>query len=371
MNIRSFSLLIVLTLLLLVSSPACAVLDYKDKEIVGADTVIDDDLLIYGNTVDVRGTVLGDVTACGGSVLISGNVTGDVMACGGQVTIRGTVGDDVRIGAGEVVIEGNVGDDVFIGAGSVVVSEGAYIGGDMFFGSGRMEAWGEVAGNIEGGAGEVTLAGPVGGNVDLDVGTINVLSTARINGTLEYTSQKQVTFPSGTVIQDVVFTEKEPHDRSALSLAFSSFIGWLVRLVHLLIIALLVLVLLPDHVEAVAGNIPKNPVLNLAVGFALVIIGFVASVVFMLTVIGIPIGLIVLFATIFALYAARLYFGLWLGRRIYSQLGKESRPWMDMVLGVLVLSILTSLPWVGGLVYLVVTFIVIGVMFSTMRGAKA
>ncbi|MCL7412297.1 MAG: polymer-forming cytoskeletal protein [ANME-2 cluster archaeon] len=371
MNIRYFSLLLVFTLLLLVSSSASAVLDYKDKEMIDADTVIDDDLLIYGNTVDIRGTVLGDVTACGGSVRISGNVTGDVMACGGKVTISGIVGDDVRIGAGEVVIEGNVGDDVFVGAGSVVVSEGAYIGGDMFFGSGRMEARGEVAGNIEGGAGDVILAGPVGGNVDLEVGTIEVLSPARINGTLEYTSQKRVTFPPGTVIQDVVFTEKEPHDRSALSQAFSLFIGWFVRLFHLLIIALLVLVLLPDHVEAVARNIPKNPLLNIAMGFALVVIGFVGSLVFMVTVIGIPIGLIVLFLTIFTLYAARLYFGLWLGRRIYSQLGKESRPWMDMVLGVLVLSILTSLPWVGGLVYLVVTFMVIGVMFSTMRGAKA
>ncbi|MCG7849482.1 MAG: hypothetical protein MIO93_09940, partial [ANME-2 cluster archaeon] len=44
-------------------------------------------------------------------------------------------------------------------------------------------------------------------------------------------------------------------------------------------------------------------------------------------------------------------------------------PWMDMVLWVLVLCILTSLPWVGGVVYLVVTFMVIGVMFNTMRGA--
>ncbi|MCG7850429.1 MAG: hypothetical protein MIO93_14830, partial [ANME-2 cluster archaeon] len=346
-----------------------AVLDYKDKEIVGADTVIDDDLLIHGDNVDIRGTVLGDVTACGGSVRISGNVTGDVMACGGKVTISGIVGDDVRIGAGEVVIEGNVGDDVFIGAGSVVVSEGAYIGGDMFFGSGRMEARGEIAGNIEGGSGDVILGGPVGGNVELRVGNIDVLSTARINGTLEYTSQKNVTFPPGTVIKEVSYTRQEPTGIPSIPKAFSLFIGWLVRFVHLLIIGLLVLVLLPDHVEAVARNIPKNPLLNLAMGFALVVIGFIGSLVFMVTVIGIPIGLILLFVTLFALYAARLYFGLWLGRRIYSQLGKESKPWTDMVLGVLVLCILTSLPWVGGVVYLVVTFMVIGVMFNTMRGA--
>lgn len=369
MDIRYVSFIVVFTLLLLVGSPASAVLDYKDKQIVGADSVIDDDLLIHGDNVDIRGTVLGDVIACGGSVRISGNVTGDVMACGGRVSINGIVGDDVRIGAGEVVIEGNVGDDIFVGAGSIKVSDGAYIGGDMFFGSGRMEARGEVAGNIEGGAGEVTLAGPVGGNVELDVGTIDVLSTARINGTLKYTSQKEVTFPPGTVIKEVSFIRQEPAGIPSIPRTISLFIGWLIRFIYLLIISLLVLVLLPDHVEAVARNIPKNPLLNLVIGFALVVIGFVGSLVFMVTVIGIPIGLVVLIVTIFALYAARLYFGLWLGRRIYAWIGKESKPWMDMVLGVLILSILTSLPWIGGLIYLVVTFMVIGVAFNTVRGS--
>ena len=372
MNIRYFSLLVVLTVLLLVSSSVSAVLDYKDKEIIDADTVIDDDLLIYGDNVDISGTVLGDVMAFGGSVRISGNVTGDVMACGGKVTISGIVGDDVRIGAGELVIEGNVGDDVFVGAGTVEISEGAYIGGDMFFGSGQMDVWGEVAGNIKGGAGDVLLAGPVGGNVDLEVGNIKILSTARINGTVEYSSQKKVIFPPSTVTQDVSFTKQEPTGILNIPETFSIFIGWLMRFIYLLIIALLVLALLPDHVEAVARNMSENPLLNLAIGFALVVIGFVGSLVFMVSVIGIPIGLILLFVTLFVLYAARLYFGLWLGRLIYSRLGKESKPWMDMVLGVLVLCILTSLPWVGGLIYLVVTFMVIGVIFSTMRGsAKA
>jgi len=251
MNIRCFSLLLVLTILLLVSSSASAVLDYKDKEIVGADTVINDDLLIYGDNVDIRGTVLGDV-----------------MAFGGKVTISGIVGDDVRIGAVEVVMEGNVGDDVFVGATTVEVSEEAYIGGDIVFGSGRMDVWGEVAGNIEGRAGD-------------EVGNINVLSTARINGTIEYTSPRKVTIPPSTVIQEVSFNRQEPTGIFNIPVTISIFIGWLV-----------------------AGNIPENPILNLAMGFALVVIGFVGSVVFMVTVIGIPIGLILLFVTLFALYAA-------------------------------------------------------------------
>ena len=372
MNIRYFPLLLVVTILLFVSSSASAVLDYEGKEIVSADTVIEDDLLIYGDNVDIRGTVLGGVMAFGGSVRISGNVTGDVMASGGKVTISGIVGDDVRIGAGDVVIEGNVGDDVFVGAGTVEVSEGAYIGGDMVFGSGNVEIRGEVAGNIEGGGGEVILAGPVGGNVELEVGNINILPSARINGTVEYTSPKEVTFPPSTVIQEVIFTRQEPTGILNIPETFSIFIGWFIRFIYLLIIALLVLALLPDHVEAVARNIPDNPLLNMVIGFALVVIAFVGSVVFMVTVIGIPIGLILLFVTLFALYAARLYFGLWLGRLVYKRLGKESKPWMDMVLGVLVLFILTSLPWVGGLIYLLVTFLVIGVIFGRMRGsAKA
>jgi len=95
------------------------------------------------------------------------------------------------------------------------------------------------------------------------VGNINVLSTARINGTIEYTSPRKVTIPPSTVIQEVSFNRQEPTGIFNIPVTISIFIGWLIRFVYLLIIALLVLVLLPDHVEAVAGNIPENPILNI------------------------------------------------------------------------------------------------------------
>lgn len=357
MNIR-YLLAVSVIIFFIFSNPATAFKVLEEGESVSADTVIDDDLYIAGDNVIIKGVVLGDVVALGGLVEISGNVTGDVIACGGNVIINGYVGDDVRAGTGLLMVNGHVGGDLVAGAGNIIVSEDADIGGDVVFGCGQMELMGDVGGDVTGGTGDMTLAGNVGGDVELEVGELNLLPGARITGNLTYTGLKEATIPSGAVFKDTNFIKKEER------IGVSPIMGWLARYLSLLVIGLLALALLPNRTAAISRAIPDRSLTNLALGVLLVVAGSVGSILFFITVIGIPLGMLLLFATAAVLYAARLFIGLWLGRVIFSRLGRESRPWMDMVLGLFVLFILTSLPWIGFLIYLLVTFIAIGSLFS-------
>lgn len=356
MNRFSFFCIVLLILI----NPASAVKVLTPGERMDSGTVIEDDLYVCDNTASIKGVVLGDVLACGGLVEISGNVTGDVIAGAGSVIINGVVGDDVRVGTGTLVVNGFVGDDLVAGAGTLIVGDDAEIGGDVFAGSGRMELNGDIGGNIVGGAGEVTLSGNVGGDVKLEVSELNVLPGASINGNLTYTGPNEADIPSGTVGKDVRFTERPVREER---FGVSSIIWWFIRYLFLLVIGLLVLAVFPNRTIAAARSIPERPLKHMAVGFLLAIAGFAVSIVLFITVIGIPLGLILLFLTFIVLYAARLFFGLWLGSLIFSRLGRESRPWMNMVLGLFVVFLLTSLPWIGFLIYLLVTFMAIGGIF--------
>lgn len=364
MRINFSILCILISLLFILTNPASAA-KIIEQGSIDADTVINDDVIISGDNVLIQGTVLGDVMATGGQVEITGNITGDLMVGAGRVVIDGIIGDDLRVGTGELIVNGHVGDDLMVFAGNVMISDEAEIGGDMTFGSGQMELKGMVQGNVIGGAGDVTLAGPVGGDVDIEVENLKVLQTTHINGNLKYSSPEEVSIASGIVDGSIEFIEEGR--KGVESIPGTSIIGWLIRYLFLLVIGLVALAFMPNRTVAIAQAIPENPLKNLLFGLVLLVAGFVVSILLFVTVIGIPLGMIMLFETIFVMYAVRLFFGLWLGRQIFSRLGKESKPWMDMVLGLFVLFILTSLPWVGGLIYLLVTFVAVGVLFKAQK----
>ncbi|HJH31059.1 MAG TPA: hypothetical protein C5S50_02475 [Methanosarcinaceae archaeon] len=367
MIIRSFKYITIIVMLLVLSNPASAFTTLQSGEFVGTNTVIDDDLYIFGDDVIIQGAVLGDILTCGGLVEISGNVTGDVLACAGSVIINGNVEDDIRVCTGTLIVNGNVGGDLLVFGGNVVLNKDANIDGDVIFGSGQMELMGDVGGNIIGEAGDVKMAGEVDGNVKLKVDKLTVLPGTKVNGIFTYTSPKEATIPPGTVAKDINFIEKVVHESEQQITGSFSITLWFIRYLALLAIGLLILILLPNRTEAVARTIPDGTLMNLVMGFILVIAGFIGSIMLFITVIGIPLGILLLFMTFAILYGAKLFFGFWLGNVIFSRLGRESKPWMDMVLGLFILSILISLPWIGFWVYLLITFIAVGAFFSEKK----
>jgi hypothetical protein len=358
----------VFVLLLIFSSPASAFKAIEAGDTVVMDEVIDDDIYVAGDNIVIKGTVLGDVIAAGGIVEITGNVTGDVMVGAGEVIINGNVGDDVRVGSGTLTVNGVIGDDLLAGTGDLFVSDDSTIGGDVVFGSGQTMLRGDVGGNVSGDSGDMTLAGTIGGDVDLDVDKLIVLSSAHINGNLTYSSPNEATIPSGIVMEDIDFTVKDTTKEDRVRT--SSFLWWIVSYLALLIIGLISLGLFPDRTITISQAIPVTPLRSLAIGLLMVAGAIMGSIVLLITVIGIPASILLLFITLFVLYAGRIYFGLWVGKVAFSKLGLDSKPWMEMTLGVFLLFILTSLPWIGGLLYLVVTLIAIGSMYYTYKGLK-
>ncbi|MEA1984375.1 MAG: hypothetical protein U9N13_01835 [Euryarchaeota archaeon] len=352
-----------MVLSLLFSCPAAAMTIPDADDTVIIDQTIHDDLYIGGGNIIITGTVLGDVMACAGNIEVSGTVVGDVLVGAGSVTISGNVEDDVRVGAGTLTISGNIGDDLVAGTGDLILSKDANIGGDMLIGSGRAVIRGNVNGNITGNCGEVILGGTVGGDVDLEEDVLTILPEAYIVGNLTYSGPAETAVPSGTVLNSVHFTM----DDTTTGTGTLSIVWWVFRYGFLLLMGLMFLLMFPDQLAAASRTVPQAPLKNLATGFVIVLGSFAGSIVLLITMIGIPPALILLFLIIFLLYAARLVFGLWLGNLLFSKIGTASRPWLEMTAGLLLLLILTSIPWIGNLIYLAVTFVSIGSIYHVYR----
>jgi hypothetical protein len=160
-----------------------------ESGLIGADEVINDDLVLNGNIVEMAGTVNGNVIAAGGEVIISGTVHGDVILSGGIIRITGTVDGNVIAASNTLELDGAVADSVFYGGYNAVVGPRAKIGSNLYMGAFNVELksgsvisrdiavgayqlilGGEVKRDVHAGLGALKLTGTVGRNVTVEIG---------------------------------------------------------------------------------------------------------------------------------------------------------------------------------------------------------
>ncbi len=157
-----------LAVMLVFAAPVAAGEVVEGQNIVIRDT--DDDVYAVGETVTIEGTVDGDVIAFAALVTVNGTITGDLIAGGQAVEINGTVEDDVRL-AGAILAVGpgaSIGDDLMVGGFALEMGPGSSVGGDLYIGAGQAVVE-DVAGSIFGGMSGLRINGVVAGNAMLEV----------------------------------------------------------------------------------------------------------------------------------------------------------------------------------------------------------
>ena len=189
-----------LVAVLVPTSALAAELHQGNSLVVSPGETIDDDLYVFGGTLDVQGTVNGDVIFSGGTSTVSGLITGDLLVFGGTTTLTGDVRGSMRAVGGTVTIGGRVDQDLAIGAGTLDIAPSARIGRDLLAGVGSARIAAPIARNVFIGSGDVTLAGPVGGDVRAEGGTIRLSNGASVAGRFSYASDQQAEIASSVVI---------------------------------------------------------------------------------------------------------------------------------------------------------------------------
>lgn len=362
---RQFRILLgLLVIFFVLSYPASAFTIIEGTGTIIIDDVIEDDVYVAGSNIIIKGTVIGDVVAAGGMVDVQGNITQDLIVVAGDVSITGNVGDDVRVAAGTLTIDGTIQDDLISFSGNTILSNTGSIGGDIASASGKLNLLGDVGGNITGSGGEVTLGGGVGGNVDLSTGQLVVLPDAYITGNLKYRSPESADVPAGTVGKETSFLQVEYEEKGNSKF---SILSWFIRYLSLVLIGLLGIAIWPEQIQNIASKTPEIPGKTFLTGLAIFIVSMIVAFMLLITVIGIPLGMI-LMALIFAgLYIARVFTGIWLGKYLFMKMDKESKPWVELVLGMFVLLLVSAIPVIGTLVYIAATCIPVGNIYSAAR----
>jgi len=330
---------------------------------------VKDNLYIAAGNVSVGSDVFGDLLAVGGNVLLSKDVSQDISAAGGSVTILGGSGGDVRAAGGNILIAGKMAGDLLAAGGTVVVSSDVTVGKDAVIAGGQITLDGDVSGNVSITGGVATINGHVKGNVKTRTdGKLTLGSGAVIDGNLEYSarSQDSLVVNEGALVKgETSFSEIAIPQKSDVKKFIPAIIGTFIlfKILALLVSALILVFLFRRFSNTLLENTMKKPLEVLGKGFIALVVIPAASILLFVTLIGMPLGIILLLSyailvTISCIYAGVL-FGAWLSM-VLRKSHQLSITWKSVVGGVLLLAVVRFVPVIGWLVAFFVFLLVLG-----------
>ena len=333
-----------------------------DSTVVAANEKIASNLYIAGGDVTGAGTVMGDEIVAGGTVILSGAVLNDVAAAGGTVTIPAKISGDLRVMGGTVMVSGEVMGDVVAIGGQTDLS-GPRIGGDVFWAGSDLSITAPVTGNLHLRGAHVTIDAPVTGSIYFTGDTLTLGSRAVIDGALSYSSPKAVVMKDGSKVAGAVQHDASTAlpDKNTLPaiISLSLFAKFLMTFFCALVLGLM----LNGYAKELTVEAALQPMAELGRGFVTVVVLPVAAILLLISVVGIPLGvlgfLLFISALIYGSIAAPIIIGSILHRAIQKTPDFRVN-WMTILTGALVYTLLGIVPVVGGLAKTVLVLIAIG-----------
>ena len=370
MGIKKLSKILITALVILVLTPASVFAASKITQekvvILPVNETVEGTYLAAGEKVTVLGTVMGDAYIAGGNVFIEGTINGDLLLAGGTVNILGNVTNDIRVAGGNIVISGEVGGNVTSLGGNVTYTDSADIGGSIVNGSGSLTLLSPVSKDATIASGNITLNSAIGGDVTAGVGNLNLNSKANIAGDLNYWSNNDAQIFEGAQVQGQTVRNEieEPQGPQVDNLLASISAGFrIISFFSAILIGFLLLKLVPNFTQKTADTILRKPLRSFGIGLLTLIVTPPVIVLLLITVIGIPLGIIAIAGYIIILYIAKIFVALAIGRVLLRSRNKNI--YLAFTLGLVVYSLFRIIPIAGFIIAALTATVGTGAYIST------
>jgi len=341
-----------LIVLLALSLPGYS-LERRHSEVVTvrSNETVEDTLLAAGNIVRVDGVVNGDLLAFGGTVEIRGTVKGDVVSFAKRIVISGTVEGNIFDCSNSLDLDGQLGHSLYGLMQSLRVNDRGRIGEGMVVGAGDVTLEGEVTRSVNLYAGNADVSGRVGRELAVAGDNLTLTNTARIGGNLSVRvhDPKNVHIADGATItgsreiqvfqKPNRFTQPKFYFFQAVWLAAAMLVGWLM------------VILFPGFFQASMHAVGSGW-RSLGLGIAILAGVPVVMVLLAITLVGLPASLMLLMAYLAAIYLAKIWVGAFLGQMLLKPASATKSDWMlGLLLGLLILTVVRFVPYLGTLVH--------------------
>jgi cytoskeletal protein CcmA (bactofilin family) len=344
---------------------------FKSEKVVkiNAGEIISEDFFAAGDVVEISGTIEGDAYVIANQVLVNGVINGDLLTAAGQLKIPGLISQNLRAITGHLQVLGGIGNNLSAIAGFANLDPSTTLGGNVSLIAGTSNIDTVVNGDLTLASGSVKITNNISGDVNAAVGTLTIDDQASINGNINYLSQNlasispdaEITGEVSHSIPDTKETdsnlEDQTYDQVKNTTNHLSSIAHLLILVSQIIVGLIAISLFPNYTYRSVTFIEKSPSKSFLVGLLATFVLPVLSLLFSLTIIGLPLGMLLSIVSVVLFYLSQLIFAYWLGTRFLLGLKRSANKSITFLIGISLLYVLSSISIVGIMVtFLATTF---------------
>jgi hypothetical protein len=343
---------------------------HDDFVTVPATETVNDTLLAVGKTVRVEGVINGDLLAFGQTVEVRGTVKGDLVSFAKRTVVSGSVEGHIFSCAQSLDLDGQLGHSVYGWAQSLRVGNRSHVGDGIVVGAGELILEGDVTRSVTVFSSNADVSGSIGRELTMAGGRLTLTDTARVGGNLTARVRhlQDVHIADSAVIagkRDIQmrvrksqFTRPRFYFHQAVWFAAAMLVGWLG------------LLLFPVFFQTTTQAVGSGW-LNLGVGVGILVGVPVAIVVIGITLVGLPISLMLLAVYLTGMYLAKIWVAAYLGRIILKRPVPTKSDWvLGLLVGLLILTIVGLIPYLGGLVRLGVVSLGLGAFAAQLYRAS-
>lgn len=328
---------------------------------VAKGEILADEQWVYTVDADVNGLVKDDLFLLSGNRMdLGGTFERNVWGMGNNIMLAGDAKHNVRLMGKTVQVGGTVAGNVMAIADTVKITPDAAINGSMRLLGNNVILEGTLKGDVAITASRVvTISGTIEGNVDIIAPEIILQRDTRIGGDLTYTSNKELVPAEGIVSGKL--HRAIPQSPPVLSKArIYSHIMWFIAA---LLVGVSFITLFPMTTAMATQLVRTSPFKCLWIGGLCALALPTFGIMSISSVIGLPLGALILGGWGFLVYTSRIIMGLVIGtlilRRNSTSIGGVL---LAMTLGLAVIYTATAIPSISWSVQIVIVCMGMGAL---------
>lgn len=321
---------------------------FKADDVISSEKEINHNYFVAGNKITSSDKVDGILFMAGNTLKSKSSIEYGMFA-GNVVEVTSDIEKDLFVAANDITVESsNIGRDVYLVGNTVTLNTN--INGNVFIGSSTLEI------------GNITIKG----DVDLNCSNIKFSDNIVIEGTLKYNEDAEI-----TGLDNVKYNALETYKQETIETK-DILLSEVISIISLIVISIIICAIFPKIYKKLSKEISVSKTFkNLLYGLCVLVLVPFAAIFTFITVIGIPIGIIGLLLYGIFIYLSVAVSGTVVGNLILTKLFKQKdNAYLSIIIGILVVRIITLIPYIGGFIYFLLMLIGLGLILELLSKEK-
>ena len=342
----------------------------EDVVTVAKTEIIDDTLLIAAETILIEGVIKGDLVVVGRRIDISGTIEGNLVTFAESVTISGEVGGLVMGASESYNLRGaKVGGDLWVAGEKISLDNESRVARNASVAARSATVEGSIGKDLYAFAETVEISGDLGEDLEAFADRLRLLGDAHVSGNVRFRthSEDRLHRADSVRVDGVVeFLDMPEELEQGSRYASIKFYMWqTARLLAAFLVGMVLLWLVPGY-RSMSIGADVNTLKTAGMGLITMVGVPIAAVLVAITVVGIPFSIIAIVAWVLVLYLAKIIVAAVVGQMLLSE--SDSLP-RTLLLGLFIVIVAVNLPFIGGIINLVLTLVGMGLLVQYLIGS--